>query len=68
MNLFSGLGNFGHSGNGNCVCSLIWLMFLLSMCGCDTNGMFGGDCSNLIVLLLLLSYCSNGCGSTPCGN
>ncbi len=68
MNIFNGLGGFTNGGNGNCLCSLIWLMFLLSICGCDTHGMFGGDCTNIIVLLLLLSFLSNNCGTTPCGN
>ncbi len=63
MNLFGGFGNFGR-GDNNCVCNLVWLLFLLSICGCDTQG-FGNDCGSLILILLLLSCC--GCGTT-CGN
>ncbi len=66
MNLFGGFGTCGH-GTNNC-CSIIWLLFLLQICGCG-NGMFGGDndCMNLIFLLLILSCCGCGC-NTPCGN
>ena len=62
MNFFGNLFN-GRRGEGNdCCCTIIWLLFLLSICG---NGIgFGGhgdcDCIMLIVLLLLLSNC--GCG------
>ena len=43
------------------------IMFLLSICGCDNSTLFGGDCMNIIFLLLLLSCC--GCSNnTPCGN
>lgn len=66
MNIFGGIGNMTHGGN-NCICNLVWLMFLLSICGCDNSTLFGGDCMNIIFLLLLLSCC--GCSNnTPCGN
>lgn len=66
MNIFGGLGNFAHGGHTNCICTLVWLIFLLQICGCETT-MFGGDCMNIIFLLLLLSCC--GCSNnTPCGN
>lgn len=68
MNLFGGFGRFGRGEN--CCCTLIWLLFLLSICGCGDNHMMGcGDnnCMDLIFLLLLLSCC--GCGNNnPCGN
>ena len=65
MNLFGGFGNFGR-GDNNCICNLVWLLFLLSICGCDTQMFGGNDCGSLILILLLLSCC--GCGTTPCGN
>jgi len=51
----------GRRGEGNdCCCTLIWLMFLLSVCG-NGCGLFGGDdCWTFIILLLLISNC--GCG------
>lgn len=71
MNIFGGFGNgFGGRGGGcgiDC-CSLIWLMFLLSICGCSRpdcdNDMGGGfDGCSLIVILLLLSCL---CGGHSC--
>ena len=37
MNFFGGLNGFGHGNGGtnNCVCTLVWLIFLLSICGCE---------------------------------
>ena len=67
MNFFGGLTGFGHGNGGtnNCVCTLVWLIFLLSICGCK-GGMFGGEnCLTILILLLLISSCGM---STPCGN
>lgn len=67
MNLFGGFGNmfgggFGRGNDNNCCCSLLWLMFLLSICGCnnDCHNDDGCGCGGIIFLLLLLSCC--GCG------
>ena len=66
MNIFGGLGNFGHTGGNNCCC-LIWLILILQLCGCENTQMFGCDCMSIIFLLLLLSCC--GCNhNAPCGN
>ena len=64
MNFFGGMGNYGRGEN--CCCTLIWLLFLLQICGCDNSVGFGGnDCMGLIFIILLLSCC--GCHNT-CGN
>ncbi|MGN0291341.1 MAG: chorion class high-cysteine HCB protein 13 [Lachnospiraceae bacterium] len=47
--------------------SIIWLIILLSCCGCGNNGLFGGnDCNNnsCIWIIILLLFCCNGndCG------
>ena len=71
MNLFGGFGfGQGNGGSGsNCICQIIWLLFLLQIFGCDTNFMNGNNCMDLILLLLLLSSCGcNGGYNTPCGN
>lgn len=63
MNLFN---NFmGGKGRGNdCCCTIIWLLFLLSICG---NG-FGGDGCECILILILLLVCScdKGFGDMGC--
>lgn len=41
-------------GNGNCGCSIIWIILLL--CCCGNNGM-GMGCDN---------GCGNGCGNNSC--
>ncbi len=66
MNFFGGLNGFGHGGQGgNCICTLVWLMFLLSICGCENNMFCGENLWTILILLLLLSSCGMG---TPCGN
>ncbi|MBQ3494813.1 MAG: hypothetical protein IJA69_05290 [Clostridia bacterium] len=74
MNIFGRFGNvFGGSRGGCDCCSLIWLMFLLSICGCNNRdydegycGGGGNDCCSLIFLLILLGcVCKN---NTPCNN
>lgn len=70
MNIFGGFGN-GMGGRGGCgidCCSIIWLLFLLSICGCGRqdcdNEMGGGfDGCSLIVMILLLSCL---CGGHSC--
>ena len=60
--------NFGNiiggKGRGNdCCCTIIWLLFLLSICG---NG-FGENCDCLIlILILLLCNGSMGYGDMGC--
>lgn len=60
-----GLFNFGN--NGDC-CSIIWIIILLSICGCGNNGLFGGgrsgSCDNSCIwIILLLFFCGGmGCG------
>lgn len=60
MNFFNLFGGRGR-GDNDCCCTIIWLMFLLSICGNGCGG-YGhdNDCFGLIILLLLLSNC--GCG------
>ena len=56
-NLFGGR----HGEGNNCCCTIIWLLFLLSICGNGCGGLFGGDdCWTFIILLLLICNC--GCG------
>lgn len=61
MNFFGNMfGGRGDRGN-DCCCTIIWLLFLLSICGNGFGGFRGdNDCFGLIILLLLLSNC--GCG------
>ena len=61
MNFFGNfLGGRGDRGN-DCCCNIIWILFLLSICGNGFAGFRGdNDCCGLIILLLLLSNC--GCG------
>ena len=65
MNFGNLFGRGGH-GDNDCCCTIIWLLFLLSICG---NGFgFGhgdNDCCMLIILLLLLCNC--GCGDNMGG-
>lgn len=63
--LFNGFGNGGCNkeyGEGN---NCMWLLLLLLMgnCGCGISGCV--DIGSLIFLLLILSYCDNGC-TRPC--
>ena len=67
--MFGGLGNLfrGNDGN-NCMCTIVWIILLMQICGCEMpNFLCNIDCKEIILLLLLLSCC--GCGErTPCGN
>ncbi len=69
-------GNSGNCGSifggGECGCSILWILLLLSVCGGNNGGSFlsnngcgceGGNSCLLIILLLL--FCNGGCG---CGN
>lgn len=62
----SGTSIFG--GNGNCGCSLLWVIILLgylgngNSCGCN-SGCDNGCGNNLWILILLLLFCGNGNGS-----
>lgn len=67
----SGCGNNctgGNSlfGNGNCGCSIIWIILLLSICGGNSWGQSGCGCegnNNCLLLILLLLFCNNDfCG------
>ncbi len=62
MNFGTFFGGRGAQGD-DCCCSIVWLLFLLSVCGngfgCGSHG--DNDCCMLIILLLLLGNC--GCGS-----
>ena len=58
----------GCNDEGGCN-SIIWLIILLSCCGCGNNGLFGGngcDGNNSCLLIILLLFCCNGNGF--CGN
>ncbi|MDO5541260.1 MAG: hypothetical protein Q4F83_14555, partial [Eubacteriales bacterium] len=64
----NGCGNGSlFSNNGNCACSIIWIILLLSICGnngcgCDNN--CGNGCGNnsCLWIILLLLFCGDGCG------
>ena len=55
-NIFGGRGDRGN----DCCCTIVWLLFLLSICGNGCGFGHDNDCFMLIFLLLLLSNC--GCG------
>lgn len=61
--LFNGFGGCNKDcGEGN---NTMWLLLLLLLgnCGCGISGSI--DIGSLIFLLLILSYCDNGC-TRPC--
>ena len=61
--------NCGCNDGGNNCCSIIWIIILLSLCGCGNNGSgfnFGNNgCGNdgcgCIWIILLLLFCGGGC-------
>lgn len=64
MNFFGGFGNgYGHKDcdegrPNNCLCDIIWIIFLLQLCGggCGERGIMQGcDCCDIVLLLILLS-------------
>ena len=61
MNLFSNFlgGRHGHGEGNDCCCTIIWLLFLLSICG---NGFDICDILPILVIILLLGSCGNGFG------
>lgn len=55
-------GNFfgGRRDGNDCCYTIIWLLFLLSICG---NGCGGrGDNDSFMLIILLLLICNCGCG------
>lgn len=58
-------GLFNMNGDNDC-CSIIWIIILLSICGCGNNGIFGRSGNNdnsCIWIILLLFFCGGmGCG------
>lgn len=68
MNFLGNLfGSNGHGDDNDCVCSIIWILLLLSVCGnCSFNicDIFNNDCIMIILLLLVLSKC---CNKDNCG-
>ena len=57
-NVFGGRRNEGN----DCCCSIIWLLFLLSICGnngCGFGGHGDNDCFMIIILLLLICNCGD---------
>lgn len=51
----------GRHGEGNdCCCSIIWLLFLLSICG-NGFGCGGHDGDGCMLIILLLLICNCGC-------
>lgn len=60
MNFFGNLFG-GRGGQGNdCCCNIIWILFLLSICG-NGCGFVGHDNDCMLIILLLL-ICNCGCG------
>lgn len=54
----------GCNDDGGCN-SIIWLIILLSCCGCGNGVLGGNDCGNnsCIWIILLLLFCCNGNGN-----
>ena len=50
---------FGGRRDGNCCCDIVWILFLLSICG-NGCGSFGNDCDGLMLIILLLLLCNCG--------
>ena len=65
-NVFGGRHGGYHKDDDNNCCSLIWIILLLSVCGCGNSfnicDIFNNDCFMLILLLILLSNCGCDCG------
>lgn len=60
----------GCNDEGGCG-SIIWLIILLSCCGCGNGSFFGGNCdggnNNCLWIILLLFCCGgNGFGGNGC--
>ncbi|MBO7526420.1 MAG: hypothetical protein J6T74_00820 [Clostridia bacterium] len=56
MNFFGNVfGGRKGQGDGDCACTLVWIILLLSICG----NCIEFDCTTILIILLLLS-CNNG--------
>lgn len=62
MNFGSVFGGRGERGNNDCCCTIIWLLFLLSVCGNGCGFGSHNDCDGILLIILLLLICNNGCG------
>ncbi|MCI7225732.1 Uncharacterised protein [uncultured Clostridium sp.] len=53
------------NNNGNCGCSIIWILLLLNICGgngCGHSSCGCGENNNCLLILLLLLCCNGDCG------
>ncbi|MBE7082620.1 MAG: hypothetical protein E7378_02990 [Clostridiales bacterium] len=59
-NLFGRRGGGCDHGENDCLCDIIWIILLLSICGNGFNicDCLGGDWLGIIVLLLILCNCN----------